>query len=660
MKKTVKIVILVFFVFILLLGTAAFVFLKTYNIDQYRAYLARYIGSALGREVRIQGLQLGIAADKGIILNVQGVSILDDPAFSAGPFLTAASVYLDVNIFDFLIRKKIHISRAEIRSPALQLIRTAEGKINLPELSMPSGKSPAPRAEPKGTADMPVGLHLPFSSVVYAAQAEEEGGRDAPLEFFIQAFRIEDGSLTFTDQGYDPPWVIPVEGIDFQITDLSLKRPSAFRFNCSVWADQANIRGRGNLFLDLDNQQVHMSDFKVETDLARLQIRKAPFYALLRENLRLEGNPEGKLQVTVPQLKAGPTGLLDLSAEGQLTDGKVKVEMLQKPFEGIQVAFQMTESDLDIKTLSFFYGAGKVAGQGRVEDYLRERAFFYDLHIEDIQLAELIPSRVMPVLEEGAGPVILAGKLLGDFSGEGQGQEPEDSVSLTASWKGEGAFEVREGKFSNVNLLRFVLDKISFIPHLVSQIEADLPERYKDILKKEETTLDLVELSVKMQDDTIFVPKAAFGADGFLMTANGQMDFAQNLVLKADFYILEDLSAGMVMAVEEFAYLQDEDNRIHIPLMPYQGRFRDLRIYPDVGDVGRQVIRSKGREELKKVIFRALDIEEESSNADAQGEPSQIQESGQPSSDSQEKDVRPEEAVINGILDAIFKGDQPF
>lgn len=660
MKKTVKIVIFVFFVFILLLGTAAFVFLKTYNIDQYRTYLARHIGSVLGREVRIQGLQLGIAADKGVTLNVQGLSILDDPAFSAGPFLTAASVYLDVNIFDFFIKKKIHISRVEVRSPALRLIRTAEGKINLPELPTPFGKNPLPRAEPKAAADMPIGFPVSFSSVAYANEGKEEGGRDMPLEFFIQAFRIDGGSVTFTDRGYDPALVIPVEGIDFQITDLSLKRPSAFRFNCSVWADQANIRGRGNLFLDLDNQQVHMSDFKVETDLAHLQIRKAPFYALLRENLRLEGNPEGKLQVTVPQMKAGPTGLLDLSAEGQLTDGKVKVEMLQKPFEGIQVAFQMTESDLDIKTLSFFYGAGKVAGQGRVEHYLKERAFFYDLHIEDIQLAELIPSRVMPVLEEGGQPVILEGRLFGDFGGEGQGQEPEDSVSLTASWKGEGALEVREGKLSHVNLLRFVLDNISFIPHLASQIEAGLPERYKDILKKEETTLDRVELSVKMQDDAIFVPRAAFGADGFLVTANGQMDFDQNLALKADFYILEDLSAGMVTAVEELAYLKDEDNRIHIPLMPYQGRFRDLRIYPDVGDVSRQVIRSKGREELKKVIFRALDIEEETSNTDVQKDPSQIQESGQPPEDSGGKDVRPEEAVINGILDAIFKGDQPF
>ncbi len=668
--KAVKIILVVFFILIFVLGTVLFVFLKTFEINQYRSYIERQMTSALGRAVQIQGLQLGMRADKGVTLNVQGLSIADDPAFSSDFFLAVDRISLDIDILAFLTQKKIRISQIEIRNPRLRLIRTAEGKINLPESFLPSDKSLAPAASLKDNLLRRI-FGFSLVSAAYAAQGKtessalrEESVRSVSRGLFIHAIRIEGGTLIFTDQTHDPPLNISLEGIDLRMEDLSLNRPFPFQFACSLWAEQANIHGHGHALLDQSNNQISLQGIRVETDLSHLQIRKTPFHDLLRENLRLEGTPGGKLQVTVSQMKAGPAGLLDLSAEGQLTDGRVKLEMLGKAFEDIQISFRMTESDLDIQTLSVLYGQGKVAGQGRLNDYLRERNLSYDIRVEDISLAELIPSSLMPVLDETAGPLKFEGKLFGDFGGEGR-LEGNDAASLITSLKGEGALKVREGKLRNINLLKFILDKISFIPHLVNLIESGLPEEYKDKLRKGETSIDRVELSVKMQDGTLFVPEAALSADGFLIAANGQLDFDQNLTLEADFYIPQDLSAAMVMAVDALAYLLNEDNQIHIPLTPYQGMLRDLRIYPDVEDVGRQMIGGKGREELRKVIFRALDIEEESpvsqggtSSSEGSGHGDQYPPQKEPPPEATEGSA--EQTIINSILDAILKGDNPF
>ena len=70
----------------------------------------------------------------------------------------------------------------------------------------------------------------------------------------------------------------------------------------------------------------------------------------------------------------------------------------------------------------------------------------------------------------------------------------------------------------NINLLRFVLDKLSFIPDLVQKVEANLPQRYKNGLQ-EETTFTRVVSTAKIKDQALSF-NAEVQADGFAVTAS--------------------------------------------------------------------------------------------------------------------------------------------
>ena len=71
----------------------------------------------------------------------------------------------------------------------------------------------------------------------------------------------------------------------------------------------------------------------------------------------------------------------------------------------------------------------------------------------------------------------MEGGIYAVFDAEGHGTQISE---LRETLQGDGSVEIRGGKLLNINLLRFVLDKLSFIPDLVQKVEANLPQRYKN------------------------------------------------------------------------------------------------------------------------------------------------------------------------------------
>jgi hypothetical protein len=220
---------------------------------------------------------------------------------------------------------------------------------------------------------------------------------------------------------------------------------------------------------------------------------------------------------------------------------------------------------------------------------------------------------------------------------------------------GSGFFEVREGKVRNLNLLRLVLDKLSFVPDVVRKIEETLPPKYQDRMARNETPLEKVAASLRLQDAALTAEEIVLSSDEVLLLANGRLDLAQDLTMEADFYIPQELSSHMTKGIEELSYLLDKEKRIHIPFKPYRGKLADFRIYPDVGDVGRTIFEKKGREELKKAILKAMGRDDEPPQ-DQQPQPP----TGAPGEPPPQQEKQPEEILIEGIFDAIFKDGQGF
>lgn len=654
--KILKIILLTLVLLTGIAGTVIFIFVKTFDVNKYKTQITRQLSSWLGREVHLGQMALGVSAGQGLNISVQGLSVADDPQFSSGEIFRADVLYLSVDAGAFLARKEIFIPKIDLRNPRLNLIRNSDGRINAQEIfsRRPNAAASLPlireSARLRQTAQDFVAAAF-FTGPSAAFAEEKESSAKAPVsQFWIHSLQIHNGTVIFTDKSFDPPLTIPLEGITLETTDISLNAPFKFQGNCSLWSAGQNIRMEGSARIDADSSMVRLERLRLETDMSQLLLQKIPYYAVLREAMKMEDKVLGRLVVDVPQAVLGAGGIVSLSLNGRLTDGRLAFDGPGSPLEDIHFNAAVTESRLDVADTGFSCASGKVRLDGRLEDYWKEQRFFFDLKVEDVQLSDWVPLENMPVIGDAENPVRPQGRIYADFGVQGQGLDP---ASLKTRLKGEGAFELKEGKIENVNLLRFVLNKIAFIPDLVPRIEESLPPQYLEKLDREETVLEEAKFEARIEDSVLLINNAALNADGFLLSAQGTLDLDQNLTLEAAFDITPDLASSMMAAVEELAYLSDAQGRIHIPFKPYEGKLAEFRIYPDIEDLGRQAIQSKGRDELKRVILDAIGIEDEKSAPPQDG-----RQDLPPQDEQQEK--RPEEILIDGVLDAIFKGGQTF
>ena len=661
MRKILKAIIFSLLGLILIGVIVSAVLIATFDISHYKPRIIQELSSALSREVQIDGLRLDFKFDKGLTITVKGLAVADDPAFSRDKILTADLICLNADIPALIFHRQIAIAKIEISSPHVHLVRNKDGLLNMQALfSKNTGTNSTRQDLQKNQA---------VSASTSARKSETKDTIVIP-RMLIHAVRIENGALDFVDESFEPSLIIPLEQIDFQATQLSLEKPFPFEVKAKLWADQQNIMVDGEIALDIKSNQVNLQKVKLVTDLSLLRLRTMPFYGVLKEQLLLEGDIDGKLTLQDIALRADQNGLAAFSVHGELTGGRISSELLKKPLEDIHGRFHADESNIAINELAAAYASGTISGQGRWSDYGRSNMLMFDVKVDGVQLGELIPRASMPVLSDTGKPLGVEGGIYAVFGAEGHGaQIPE----LRETLQGDGSVEIRGGKLLNINLLRFVLDKLSFIPDLVQKVEANLPQRYKDGLQspagslrpeaprgeEEETLLGRVASTVKLKDQALLFSAEVEG-DGFAVITSGNLNFDQNIALTADFFIREDLATSMIASVSELSYLSDTSGRIHIPFKPYQGKLQNIALYPDVEELAKKVLQNRGKEELKRAIFRALDIEETPATP-SQREPAGQQPPGEAPPQGEEtpqEETRPEKILIDGIFDAIFKGKE--
>lgn len=613
------------------------VFIATFDISRYKPQITQELSSLFSREARIEQLQLDLKVNKGLTIVVKGLSIADDPAFSRDKILTVDLIDLNTDILALIFHRQIVISKIEISGPYVHLVRTKDGLVNVQTLFDKNALgSNVPGNSTGSSLSAPAAVH----------QNKKKAEITIP-RMLIHAVRIKNGALTFVNESFDPPLVISLRQIDLQATHLSFEKSFPFTVKASLWADQQNIAVNGEITLDLRNAQANLQHVKLETDLSQLRLRAVPFYGVLKEQLLLEGDFEGKLTLQEAAMRIDRNGLSAFSFNGELTGASLSSGLLKQPLEDIHGRFHADESNIDISELAVSHASGTVGVQGRWSDYGRSNMLMFDLKMDGVQLGELFPRGQMPVLSDSGKPLELAGAIHAIFDAEGHGT---GIPQLRETLQGDGSVEVRDGKLLNTNLLRFVLDKLSFIPDLVQNIQENLPPRYKNGLQSDETILEQVASTLQLKDQALYF-NAQLQAEGFTVTASGNLGFDQNLALAADFFIEKDLADNMSVSVPELSYLLDASGRIQVPFSSYQGKLQNVRLYPSVEELAMKVMQNRGKKELKKAIFKALDIEE----GPAASPQTQGQAPVQGAEPTQEEPW-PEKVLIEGIFDAIFKG----
>lgn len=631
--KAIRVIIVVLLVSIVVLSVGVVIFLKTVDLNRFKAQIVSSISKSIGRDVAMRHVSFKFFFGRGVILDISGLSVKDHPDFSSESILYVDSAHLDVDILPFVLKRQVLVSKVELNSLKVNLIRSGNGEINFQRFSQQIQAKPSKGMESTSASKQKTDDPQP-----------RKPGKDFDFsEMLIRSILITDGVFIFTDRSVEPAITISVEDFELNVSNLSLNAPFPFEVTATLWSERPNIRINGLAQINTQNKQVRIDDLKVQTDLSKLVLRRVFDGIPMLKASGIEDGIKGHVTIDIHQMILGEGGVLVLSSEARLTDGALPLKESPVALEDISMHLEATEMDVELREMIIPLASGKVKISGRILGYPAEQKLLMNLDVSDVDVAQLAKRMGMPVA--------LLGNLSGLFKAKAKGLS---SKAFKSSLSGEGNIEVRDGRVLDVNILKLVLSKISFIPNLTERIEQGLPDRYKEKLKSKDTILEKVSADLQVRDQALFINTAEVNADGFLVVANGKLNFDQTLNLKADLYIPDDLSASMVSASSELSYLLNERKQIQIPFRPYTGKLANFVMYPDVEDLGREILLNRGKEELRKVLRKALDLDGETPTDDGQipkepgAEPSQTE---QPS--VQERERSPEEMIIESIMDII-------
>lgn len=624
-------------VIFILLGLILFV--KTFDVNKYKPQITQELSKAIGRQVTMGNIALNLSADQKITLRIEDLIIADDPQFSQENFLEVQQINLGLDAGYFIAQRQILVSSIELLSASITLIRNKEGRFNVLSLAAPH-TSAAPLVDNfQKTAGPTAGPPLPAAS--QADQGEDNGKQFVPA-LQVKSLELKEGRVRYIDQSFGRPLVIETAPLSVRVDDFSLDRPFTFFLETALWAQKENMHLNGSIQLNMKDKEIDLTDMILESELSRLSVDSLKQSLAALDALKLIKSLKGGVTIEIKQAKINPQGLVDLTLEGKLTDSKVEIEGLATALEAQGVTVFMTERTLEIPETTLTLGSGEIVISGKIDDYLKEQKFEFRKVVEDLELAEVISQ------DQQANQ--LYGKVFGEYNVRGSGFKYPDVLT---SLNGGGRIEIKDGRLTNINILKVVLDKISMLPGLVEKLETNLPEQYKEKLKAKDTALPKVVLTSSLRDGVYRLDNMEVHSDVFSMTGEGQLTLDYQLSLNTAIYIPQDLSERMAASIEGLKYLLDESGRIFIPIT-VQGKVPQLTFFPDLEYLGKKILVNRGASELEKVIHKALGIEESFEPPPDQWPPGQ---EGQPQTASPEgeKPQSPERQLIDQILDGIFK-----
>ncbi len=619
--KSLKIAVTIIFSLLAVLLAAVFFFLKTVDINNFKSQIIAQLEAAVGRDVSIQNMAFSLSFQKGIILNVEGLTMANDPGEVEKNFLEVERIGVEVDFMALLRERKISVKSVQVHSPKIVIIRSEANVLNVQTLGNASAAKAVAAAN---NVPVPSPSPVPLSDI-----STKTINLDTLPALLVKSMALDNGTLVYIDRAIKPEMSIVVSKIDVEVANFSLKDKFHFSVAGAILGKQQNVHIEGQAQLDLINSQARLERTKIAVDLSQLLRDELMQIGPMLDSLELVGQWSGLLEADLNQMVAGAQGIMALSLEGQLKEGRASVNVLAKPLENIHAVFSATEADFTIKDYSLNIGTGKIFGEAKLSDYLEAANSSLTINLEDIKIEEVHDAETLPVKAQG--------NIFGQFKIQARGLDPKVFLqTLTA----DGAAEVREGKIVDINVLSSVLDKLSVVPPLAGikdKIQAGLPEKYRGVLEQRDTNFQKIQCAVNVKNETASLTRVNIQSDGFGMAANGTCDFKQILHLESAFAIAQDLSAAMGTAIPELQLLFDQAGQIYIPMTTYDGPAAKMKVFPDPVYLVKRVIANRGQEELQKLINKALGTEESSE------EPSSGEE--KPS----------EQKIISDILQSIFQ-----
>jgi len=179
--------------------------------------LAR-VSDELGRCVEVGKIQAQMGW--GVSVEVSGLTIADDPAFSAKPFLATNEVSVEVEFIP-LLRGEAKVRKLDLSKPDIRIVMNAKGDLNLSTIGSNAN------AQSENTA---------------SGRAK----RSSLAELSIKALSIEDGEIYFNDLG-EKRAPIRVHHLDFDVTNFNAASAFDVSTKFAFLGDEQNVEASGKL-----------------------------------------------------------------------------------------------------------------------------------------------------------------------------------------------------------------------------------------------------------------------------------------------------------------------------------------------------------------------------------------------------------------------------
>ncbi len=199
------------------------------DANQFRPRVEAEATKALGRQVKVGNLSLSLFSGG---VKAQDLSIADDANYGTGPFLTAKSMEIGVEIMPLITSRKLNVESFTIDEPQVNLIHGTNGKWNFSTLgtksqneATPAANAPRPQGEAKPNAPKPQ------SNAAPAEGASKSADESTGTEFKVAKFALKNGKITVLYQGTrTKPSVY--QNVDVTASDVSLN--SSFPYQLSA------------------------------------------------------------------------------------------------------------------------------------------------------------------------------------------------------------------------------------------------------------------------------------------------------------------------------------------------------------------------------------------------------------------------------------------
>jgi uncharacterized protein involved in outer membrane biogenesis len=250
LTRTVIIVVAVLVVVVIAVGTYAVLNLNGI-IQKQRGLILSKASDAIGRKVDVQGIHASIGW--GVIADLRGVTIADDPSFSQAPFVQAADIYARVALMPLLARR-VEIKQVSLKQPVVHLIRNQRGALNVSTIGKksPTGEAaPAPVAPPPGNPSL---KGAPLTATPPPGQPS--AGVGALGEISVSSLTVEDATIVYQDAGAAP---VTVSAVNLDVENLGVSTPVDIKLSLAALGTDKNLSLSGKAGPLMTNGAIDMA-----------------------------------------------------------------------------------------------------------------------------------------------------------------------------------------------------------------------------------------------------------------------------------------------------------------------------------------------------------------------------------------------------------------